>query len=445
MHSFRLRTLAVLAALAGCADDEPCPRAQPCDIRESSCQERATQVAACLRGKEAPSLSVSVDVVDADAYIAAAAEHERERPREKRELTAFRKGLSLLGLSSTPADVGSDLRARYDRAGAFYDPKERRITVLNRGYALDDEGSFALLVHEMVHALQHQEGAFAAEAAAGTYDQWLARRAVIEGDATLTEMRATIQMRGWEESQVDWERWLGEYRGWADGAARDSDDPFRDVTIGFVHAWGATYVYQAHRAGGHAAVAALLRDAPPDSTRQVMHPYGSAAPGGEAWKSWSSEPRSIGVASLAAPWRLSSVSHLGAWFLRELSARQALDDFSEFVRGDALTVLEADVPHSRPALGLYWRIDLDDEARARAVARDLVRRMGPNGAGADGRSVWLALRPRPEIETPHGPSWVSQSSGDLHFPDAARAAAHARPAFGCPLPRTRPPPRPTSR
>src|SRR4051794_3636287 len=47
-------------------DENGCPTPFTCDIRESGCQNIASQVAACLRGDAPHSVSIAVTVIDAD-------------------------------------------------------------------------------------------------------------------------------------------------------------------------------------------------------------------------------------------------------------------------------------------------------------------------------------------------------------------------------------------
>lgn len=189
---FRVGSL-TLTLMLGCSEDpRDCAGARACDILEADCQERARELVSCLRSAPDEQLVVvPIDVLSAEEIVAKAVKLAEDEGEPDDDELAFRRALALLALSSAPQDVASEVRASWRDVSAFYDPSEKRITILDRGMPLDSDESFSTLVHELVHAQQVVEGAFEASRHARSLDEWLAARAMTEGEATLVQMRAS--------------------------------------------------------------------------------------------------------------------------------------------------------------------------------------------------------------------------------------------------------------
>src|SRR5688572_16792196 len=138
----RFTALLLVALLsAACSEDDPCPPAEACDIRDSSCHDRALRIAACKRGADPESVAVEVEVIDAEVYIDQAVREASEggnssHPTEQ----AFKRALVMFEMADEVADEATDTRAHLEQVGAFYVGSEKRITVLDRGDPLDDNG-----------------------------------------------------------------------------------------------------------------------------------------------------------------------------------------------------------------------------------------------------------------------------------------------------------------
>ena len=426
--------------LWSCTDDPPdCPGARTCDILEADCQERARELVSCLRSaSEDPPVIVPIIVRTAEEIVASAVERaEREGDPDQDEL-AFRRALALLGLSSVPQDVASDVRASWRDVSAIYEATEKRITILDRGMPLDSEQSFLTLVHELVHAQQDVEGAFAARARARSLDEWLAARAMTEGEATLVEMRVSLRLDDLRERQVNWDEWIRRFRGDTDERARSSTDLYRDAPMLFPYSYGASYVYRAYERGGWDEVRAATHEATPKSTHAVM--LGGLAQAAMAHR-WIEDVAALGVVTSNEPWHLSSASHLGAWFLQHLNRGVVVRDFAHVATGDVLSVLALRSEQRTTEVVPVWRVEFPDSVEAARSERHVAGFSGLR-ASAHGASLWITSARAPM----HVPelAWAAQERPDLFFEDVkesqpARVALRERPCAGSRLAIPRPP------
>ena len=115
------------------------------------------------------------------------------------DLTLDRYAQSYGRLGFFPVDL--DLRALFGATEVttrgFYSPFDRRIVLVG-------DVSDSVIVHELVHALQDQHFDLAAYLSADTLDGQLARRAAVEGDAMLAEVRFFMQEDDRELGAFDW-------------------------------------------------------------------------------------------------------------------------------------------------------------------------------------------------------------------------------------------------
>lgn len=120
--------------------------------------------------------------------------------------------------------------------GASYSLGNELITLV--GQAPDDT-----IVHEYVHALQDQNFDLVAYDALDTSDAFLARRAVVEGDASLAQARyIMVYERGGELDDVDWLPTFESRRSFSEKLLLDADYPvvFLDYPS-FVYTFGFEY------------------------------------------------------------------------------------------------------------------------------------------------------------------------------------------------------------
>ncbi len=213
-----MRLLAALMAallLLACGDDAPWHAVRAEEVRELEfleypSVERMTQ--------EAYRADVAADVAQiSDAQLAEYAE------------TYGRFGYFDMNLDLRPIYVGSGS----DWVGGMYFPGAGHILII--GEPKDDA-----LVHEYVHALQDQHFGFDAVDRYDSSDAFLARRAIIEGDATLAQYRFALQeAHGVDLGSADWLGVFNVYRGTSDALIQDGDYPpvFLDYPT-FCYAYG---------------------------------------------------------------------------------------------------------------------------------------------------------------------------------------------------------------
>jgi hypothetical protein len=249
-------------------------------------------------------------------------------------------------------DVNLDLRpiftqSRIDATGAFYSPSKQSITFVG-----DPED--ATVIHEYVHALQDQHFDLRAyDAGAGTSDAFLARRAVVEGDAVLAEARFQVEERkdGSRLHKIDYDAYFASWIRFSNDYLDNSPYPliFRAYTS-FVYTYGLMYSVT-NLFGPPPRVFtgppypwdrqdALFTMRPPAMTSQIM-----SAP-------WDTV--SVGIsdvpAALAADLTYTDSDRLGAWYAH-LLFRPVTDIHPQDLLGDR--VLFARV-NATGAIGVLW-------------------------------------------------------------------------------------------
>lgn len=213
-----MRALTVVMAvqlLLACGDDGPWHARRAEEVRELELLEYPTVEEISLDDRRA---EVAANVAQIpDAELAEYAE------------TYGRLGFFDVGLDLRPIYVGSST----DWVGGMYWPGEGRIVLV--GEPADDA-----LVHEYVHALQDQHFGFDAVDRYDTSDAFLARRAIIEGDATLAQYRFALQeSHGVDLGSADWLGVFNVYRGTSDSLIQEGTYPpvFLDYPT-FCYAYG---------------------------------------------------------------------------------------------------------------------------------------------------------------------------------------------------------------
>jgi hypothetical protein len=192
-----------------------------------------------------------------------------------------------LGLLPAGGDLRRALERLYEEEGAgFYDPRTKRLILAERALGAggvklglvgfvtgrDLVGEF-LVAHELTHALQDQHWGLPTkpEPVLDQHgDRELARRALLEGDATLAGF-AYLTGRPLPPSLI--EAVETQLHGVPAELARKYPDVPEIVrtSLAFQYDEGAAFVGRALRNGGWAAVDAAHAD-PPTSTEQVLHP-----------------------------------------------------------------------------------------------------------------------------------------------------------------------------
>lgn len=195
---------------------------------------------------------------------------EAEYPKDEqyadmRELLAF-------GLIDEPIDIGELYSELYgEQVLGYYDSETGKMVVVRDN---DQTGGFTAMeqvtyAHEIVHALQDQNfdldgGALGREDVSD--DQSLAVTALIEGDASFTEVRYIIERPDLLDAYLE-EADSVEF----DTTALDSAPFIIADTLLFPYDQGYTFVEAVYNDGGWEAVDAAFAN-PPTSTEQILHP-----------------------------------------------------------------------------------------------------------------------------------------------------------------------------
>lgn len=208
------------------------------------------------------------------------------------------------------AERGFDLSHAMEEAlatqvAAYYDPERRAFRVIGTDVAVDDPKRAMVVSHELVHALQDQYfdlQRFSGDRAGSGLDedQKLARRFVIEGEATFLMMAHGLgngppserRLGSWAVAGLRMETRMLSAMDMLDlaaslrqGSSAEKLDPEARselealaklpvvVTLPLFEPYfkGAELISEVWAAGGWPAVDALFRD-PPDSTEQALHP-----------------------------------------------------------------------------------------------------------------------------------------------------------------------------
>jgi hypothetical protein len=349
--------LALAWVAAACAPAE-CDTVQACDIRKASCQRETLAVLSCLRGGSGA--LPDDEVVEAASFIAEQVDDAESEPLPEDEAALY-AGLALFRLMSPDFEPGAVEREYWDQVAAFFSSETERVTILDRGEALDEPESVTLLVHELVHALQAQESA---SDCCASYDEFLAARGLVEGEAELYQDLATVFGYGDDPEALDWDEIFQRFESWAWVNARANDNPYLFAPLQFPYAFGGDFVNEAYRVGGNAAVRALASE-PPRTTRQVLSGYGARPPEGL----WQENPEEVGTPELSAEYELVTTLRLGTFLFEIFEYKWQAGVFADSgFAGDVFNVFR----HTGSgALVGAWRLRFESEARAAVVAERL--------------------------------------------------------------------------
>lgn len=270
-----------VCAASSCSGDNVL---EPCDIREESCQFDTLLAVQDLRGATwDPWLSLPPTRVIREAHYRDEVLAERAKSlAEQGGYDYLTAGLKLLRMIDP--DEAPDAAANFavSSVAAFYDPRSRKVSIIDRGSGGNQLSDVATLAHEFVHAAQDRDVGFGRlyENARGR-DGTLAVNALIEGEATLYEMLVVAKQRDLPKGYVNWDVLLG----WAeDTRERVAEDPspFRITNNEFVYPLGGYRVAKAYQQGGPLTVRRLFDD-PPLSMAEYMRPEAQVAPPTPAW------------------------------------------------------------------------------------------------------------------------------------------------------------------
>jgi hypothetical protein len=326
-----------------------------------------------------------------------------------------------------------------DWVGASYSPLTKRITLVKDR---PEDAPPSTQVHEYVHALQDQH--FDLLAYEGkTSDEYLAHRAVAEGDAVLAEFRFLAQdehdaeVDGW-----DWPQTMSNYWAWAEDLLASADYPvfFLDYPS-FVYPNGLRYAatnllgpsFDAPPPHDWSLEDELFTERPPATTQQVLQ--------GDAATALDPVERiGLGAVPPDLDGRLETDSwdSLGEWYTRLLLYASAGADHAPGLasRWDGDRVLFARDTMRGGAIASIWASAWEDESSAVQIVEALNQLYGripdPDGAEAgvasDGEALWIEQRGDSVVVIKNlDPELAPQMAEAAFHPPAAERAGRARP------------------
>jgi len=380
------------SALVACSNPEgvvvplpldECPDADysTCDTRDAACQTRLAELTACIYGVSAPA-QIPVRVLTEQELL----DDLGSEPSDE-DATAGPRERALVDLkllqSGALTDDGAKVADRVKRVDGLYQGAERGIVLLDRGQALDGAKTDALLVRELVHALQDAKYDVAAwrEQYPSTPDTELALRSVTDGQATLAQYRAWAAMSGEDANTIDWTSTFLTLRNQLFASARADELPYFASGETFPYGFGVTLANLAWEAEGP-----TYRDAqfttPPQTTLEIL-----AQNAQRDIPTFDAPPFQTPVTS--DDYSAVEQTVLGA-FLLELMAHRLGDDSSDPLplllawRGDTLWTYAG--PDGKT--GWIWQLQVADQTTAQALQR-LADTAGLTGESKESRLFLL--------------------------------------------------------
>ena len=406
-------------------------------------------------------MSVPVDRLTREEYAAEAAEQAETVSDDY--FAYYANTYGRLGFFDTELDLRPVFTAsRSDFVGATYSPEDQRITLV--GDAPD-----STFVHEWVHALQDQHFGLIAYDDLSTSDGFLARRAVVEGDAVLATYRFESLVRGRDLDAIDWRpTWEG-WLGFSDEIVAEVEYPLIFVDyVTFVYPYGLSF-------SGHNLLGIRLGETgeespppppydwslqdelfttrPPQSTKAVLL---LDVLGDEL-----APVNDIGLGQvpeeLAETWMLWDWDRLGMWYvhllLHPLELGGELADSLALARawnGDRADFLRA--PDS-DEVAVVWATAWTSEAAATEFAAalsalhgfaavpdpegDPEAEDGPAGTAADGEAMWLEQRGERVVLVKNLPPGQASAAADGAFFGASLSTARRHGSLAAQLERLR--------
>ncbi len=346
--------------------------------------------------------------------------------------TYGRLGFFALDLDLRPILAG----ASSDYVGATYSARNKLITLIEDN---PGEAPAATQVHEYVHALQDQHFDLI-EFDGSTSDEFLARRAVVEGDATLAEARFRAQdehngeLGGWDWPQllVSWHEWRLELLATSPYPVFFVDYP------SFVYPFGLEFTARNLLGFNFAARAPydwaledeLFTERPPATVQQVIHPEMDSDPG---------ERIGLDAVPSELEGRLEGINWdtLGEWYIYLLFYPMFADQTLDLTAGwEGDRVLFLSDAERGGAVATVWASSWSDETKASEVATALDDLYGrtqsgyspEGGTASDGETLWIEQRGRAVVAIKNLDPALAGHLADASFdPPSARRATRSRP------------------
>ena len=309
-----------------------------------------------LRGMSFRTAPEPVVVTPEEATRDGLADLDRAYPPEAREADETLYGM--LGLLPPGTDLREATASIFgDQVAGYYDPRTDRLRIVedvSTGPVLDE----VTVAHELVHALEDQRVGLDMDAAERSDDRGYAYKALVEGTATAVMFAYLGKHFGSEEA-------VGGILSSAFGSASTADlPPFMVAGLLFPYERGQLFVDDLYgRTDSWELVDVALRERPPVSTEQILHP--------DRWMA-AEQPQRVSVPSPGAGWERLTAGTLGEWQTGQLLALSGSmrPDAAEGWGGDRYALYRRG---EEEALVVHWTHDsASDGAEFADALRDYV-------------------------------------------------------------------------
>jgi hypothetical protein len=284
-------------------------------------------------------------------------------------------------------DAESLIDEQVDRVLAYYSSETEDITLIvpdDPSAAVDAEFSTTVLAHETFHALQDRDFDLDAqwESSAGLYDETLALRAALEGEAKLYEAMIEAAFWGLDVTDLHLDRRFQVLLEGVDDAVLADPSPLVEGYHLFPYTYGPRFAQMQYAEGGSAAVRGLAANPPAGTLPIAFPPAPDVTP--TPWP--EAPPGPQGEAAVIE-------ESIGAWMLFVFAHRHdslIARDIGQSWLADRLWIYESEPPAEPAAL---WRIRLAGDVAPFSFT-DTIAALGAGQperwvVHRDGGDVWI--------------------------------------------------------
>lgn len=245
-----------------------------CDIADRSCQQRLAEIAACQwGGPGTPVVQPEVRTVSQDEYRAQLREGAPQDDAARSLRSAVEASLALFGLiEHGDLSLDSVVERNVGDVLAYYDPAEKRITVIEHGAGTRQPEANATLLHEMIHALQdtvHDLESLRQRSSNGSSDGDVALRSLVEGEAKLHDLFFSASASALELTPELLQQQLEQRRQLAEELLFQGASVLSSALQSVPYLYGPEWALQRWLEGGSEALRSA-HDAPPAELRAIL-------------------------------------------------------------------------------------------------------------------------------------------------------------------------------
>jgi hypothetical protein len=380
-----VKGVALAALLLGAGCGPPAPEINACDVRQGGCQQRLLREVESMRGRlwDPWSRPPKMQVISSGQQQQLAEAVGRDL-RRAIDADLWSPLLRAAGLIRELDVIGAD-QLWFASADAVYWPPSKTVTIVDRGLPLDGVPATGILVHELVHAFQDRELDFQSFSPLTT-EQEMVRRALTEGEASLYQQLAVLQMDGADPGQFAWE---DHFRLWLRSLREVSalePSPHTHVRLSFVYPTGGAFLSRAWRQYGITGVNRVFRQ-PPRTFVELLLSLEGRPPHETLRPADCSSPGALPFGSVVAQDTLGAglfYAHLVGVFGLEPEAWET----ALLSRGDRMWVVADGVS---PA-AMFWRIRVPN-VRASSLGPLMETRTDPPVLQGDDVLFWTGGSP----------------------------------------------------